>query len=121
MPIAHEAFISPPLIVWIAGLFRGVADIAFCLLMMNWVQQFISSTRASLIYSLEPMWAALFGYFLAGEVLSIPAWFGCGCILMGMVVGVLRLPGRKHKHNPFNRVWLIFLRIKHAWRHLRSQ
>jgi drug/metabolite transporter (DMT)-like permease len=95
MPIAHEAFISPPLIVWIAGLFMGVADIAFCLLMMNWVQQFISSTRASLIYSLEPMWAALFGYFLAGEVLSIPAWFGCGCILMGMVVGVLRLPGRK--------------------------
>ncbi|MFL5659917.1 MAG: DMT family transporter [Ktedonobacteraceae bacterium] len=95
MPIAHEAFISPPLIVWGAGLFMGIADIAFCLLMMNWVQQFISSTRASLLYSLEPMWAALFGYFLAGEVLSIPAWFGCGCILLGMIIGVLRFSHRK--------------------------
>ncbi len=92
MPFAHEAFISPPLIVWGAGLFMGVADLAFCLLMMNWVQQFVGSTRATLIYSLEPMWAALFGYLLAGEILSIPAWFGCGCILMGMIIGVLRIP-----------------------------
>lgn len=95
MPFAHEAYISPPLIVWGAGLFMGVADLAFCLLMMNWVQQFVSSTRATLVYSLEPMWAALFGYLLAGEILSIPAWFGCSCILMGMIIGVLRIPRRK--------------------------
>src|SRR5258708_19854001 len=55
MPIAHEAFISPPLIVWGAGLFMGVADIAFCLLMMNWVQQFLSITLATFSYSLHPI------------------------------------------------------------------
>jgi uncharacterized membrane protein len=33
------------------------------------------------------MWAALFGFALAGDKLSLPAWIGCGLILSGMMVG----------------------------------
>lgn len=73
----------------------GVADIAFCLLIMNWVQQYVSSNRATLIYALEPMWAALFGYVLAGETLSLFAWIGCIFILLGMIVGGIRLSSFK--------------------------
>lgn len=73
MPLAREPFVMPPLPVWGAVLFMGVGDIAFCLLAMNWVQQFISSSRATLVYALEPAWAGLFG-FLAGQNLSNPAW-----------------------------------------------
>jgi drug/metabolite transporter (DMT)-like permease len=97
MPLAHEAFTLPPLLVWAAVLFMGVVDVAFCLLMMNWVQQFVSGTRATLIYALEPMWAALFGYLLAGEVLSLPAWIGCGFILLGMAAGRLRFSQLKKR------------------------
>ena len=92
IPIAREPFIMPALPVWGAALFMGVADLAFTLLAINWVQQYVSSTRAALIYALEPMWAALAGFLLAGDVLSLPAWIGCGCILLGMIVGVLRFP-----------------------------
>ncbi len=65
---------------------------------MIWVQQLVSGTRAALIYALEPMWAALFGFALAGDKLSHPAWIGCGLILSGMIVGSvgkIRLSPRK--------------------------
>jgi drug/metabolite transporter (DMT)-like permease len=39
------------------------------------------------MYLLEPMWAALFGFALAGDKLSLLAWIGCGLILSGMIVG----------------------------------
>lgn len=91
IPMTHEAFTLPPLPVWGAIAFMSIVDIAFTLLVMNWVQQFVSGTRAALIYALEPVWAALFGLLLAGDALSIPAWIGCGCILLGMVAGRLRL------------------------------
>lgn len=101
MPIMGETYRIPPLVVWEAVLFMGVLDIAFCLLIMNWVQQYISGNRATLIYALEPMWAALFGYVLAGETLSLFAWIGCVFILLGMVVGGIRLSSFKmHKHQP---------------------
>ena len=108
IPIAREPFIMPALPVWGAVLFMGVADLAFTLLAINWVQQYVSSTRAALIYALEPMWAALAGFLLAGDVLSLPAWIGCGFILLGMIVGVMRFPltrkriGRSGGHQQMN-------------------
>ena len=101
MPIMGETYRIPPLVVWVAVVFMGMADIAFCLLIMNWVQQFISGNRATLIYALEPMWAALFGYVLAGETLSLFAWIGCAFILLGMIAGGIRLSSFKTpKHQP---------------------
>jgi drug/metabolite transporter (DMT)-like permease len=87
MPIAREPFVMPPLVVWGSVLFMGVVDVAFTLSAMIWVQQLVSGTRAALIYALEPMWAALFGFVLAGDKLNLLAWFGCGLILSGMIVG----------------------------------
>ena len=57
---------------------------------MNRVQQFVSSTHATLIYALELVWVGMLGY-LAGEQLSLFAWIGCGCILLGMIAGDLPL------------------------------
>ena len=90
MSIAREPFVLPPLPVWGSALFMGVAATAFALAIMNRVQQFVSSTQATLIYALEPVWAAMLGY-LAGEQLSLFAGIGCGCILLGMITGELRL------------------------------
>lgn len=86
-PIAHEPFVMPPLVVWGSVLFMGVVDVAFTLSAMIWVQQLVSGTRAALIYALEPMWAALFGFVLVGDKLSLLAYIGCGFILAGMIVG----------------------------------
>jgi drug/metabolite transporter (DMT)-like permease len=89
VPLAHEPIAPPPLIAWIPVLLLGLLDMAFTLTAMNWIQQYVSSTRATLIYSLEPMWAAFFGLLLAGDVLSLMAWLGCLSIFSGMVIGRL--------------------------------
>jgi len=90
MPIAREPFVLPPPPVWGSALFMGVAATAFALAVMNRVQQFVSSTQATLIYALELVWVGLLGS-LAGEQLSLFAWMGCGCIFLGMITGELRL------------------------------
>ncbi len=90
MPIAREPFVLPPLPVWGSALFMGVAATAFALAVMNRVQQFVSSTHATLIYALELVWVGMLGS-LAGEHLSLFAWIGCGCILLGMITSGLRL------------------------------
>jgi drug/metabolite transporter (DMT)-like permease len=87
MPLVREPLAIPPLTVWAAVLFMGIVDIAFTLSMMIWVQQVVSGTRAALIYALEPMWAALTGFLLLGEQLSLLAWIGCALILMSMILG----------------------------------
>lgn len=89
VPLAREPVAPPPLLAWGPVLLLGTCDMAFCLLMMNWVQQFMSGTRAALIYALEPMWATFFGVLLAGDMLSLFAWIGCACIFVGMIAGRL--------------------------------
>jgi drug/metabolite transporter (DMT)-like permease len=90
IPIAREPFVLPPLPVWESALFMGLAATAFALAVQNRVQQFVSSTQATLIYALELVWVGMLGS-LAGEQLSLFAWIGCGCILLGMITGELRL------------------------------
>lgn len=98
VPLNSEPLVVPPKEVWGPVLFMGVIDIACTQLTINWVQQFISTTRAALLYALEPMWAAFFGVLLAGDILSLPAVVGCAFIFGGMVIGRLdRLPLRR-KH-----------------------
>jgi drug/metabolite transporter (DMT)-like permease len=89
IPIAHQTFFVPSWSFWIPVVLMGTIDVAFTLLVMNRVQQFTGGTKAALIYALEPVWAALAGLLLAGDVLSVPAWIGCACILAGMIIGRL--------------------------------
>ncbi|EJF74534.1 EamA family transporter [Bartonella alsatica] len=58
-------------------------------LAMNWAQQSISPTRATLIYAGEPLWAGIVGR-LAGERLSPLALLGGLLILIGIVVAELQ-------------------------------
>jgi len=90
MPIAREPFVLPPLPVWGSALFMGIAATAFALAVMNRVQQFVSSTHATLIYALELVWVGMLGY-AAGEQLSLFAWIGCASIFLGIITSELPL------------------------------
>ena len=53
---------------------------------MTAFQRWTTPTRAALIYTLEPVFAAVFSVWLAGERLSASAWTGGALILAGMVL-----------------------------------
>lgn len=97
--IAGEPLAVPPVTSWGAVLFMGVVATAFTFAVMNRVQQFTSSTRAALIYALEPVFAGLFG-LLAGEMMTVPAWIGCVLILGGMISAEARFKRSKKEAQP---------------------
>ena len=69
--------------------FTGVAMTAAAFLVMNWAQRRTSAVRAALIFSLEPVGAALFAHFYGGEPLSASDWTGGALIVLAVAVGEL--------------------------------
>ncbi len=72
--------------VWGALLVTGVFASALGFLVQTWAQQQTSATRTALVFTLEPVWAALFGYTLAGDRLGAAGWLGCVVIMAGIVL-----------------------------------
>jgi drug/metabolite transporter (DMT)-like permease len=72
--------------VWGALLVTGVFASALAFLVQTWAQRRTSATRTALVFTLEPVWAALFGYTLAGDRLGTLGWVGCAVIMAGIVL-----------------------------------
>ena len=72
--------------VWGALLVTGVFASALGYLVQAWAQQRTSATRTALLFALEPVFAGIFGYALAGDRLGLLGWAGCAVILTGIAV-----------------------------------
>jgi drug/metabolite transporter (DMT)-like permease len=72
--------------VWGALLVTGVFASALGFLVQTWAQRRLSAARTALAFALEPVWAALFGFWLAGDRLGAVAWSGCVLIMAGIAV-----------------------------------
>jgi drug/metabolite transporter (DMT)-like permease len=78
-----------PLQTWGAIAFTGVVATALGFSLQVYVQQFTTPTHTALLFSLEPVFAAFFGWWLAHEALGAKELIGCGLILAGMIVAEL--------------------------------
>jgi drug/metabolite transporter (DMT)-like permease len=67
--------------------FTGVLMTAVAFFAMNWGQRHTTAVRAALVFSLEPVAAALFSWWWGGETLGPAAWLGGGLIVLGVVLG----------------------------------
>jgi len=72
--------------VWGALLVTGVFAGALGYLVATWVQARTTAARAALVFTLEAPFAALFGVWLAGEVLGWAGALGCALMLAGLVL-----------------------------------
>ncbi|MEA3459758.1 MAG: DMT family transporter [Chloroflexota bacterium] len=79
--------------VCFAALFTGIFATSLAFAVQNAAQRFTSPTHTALIFSTEPIFAALFSYLLAGERLSGRGLVGCGLILTGMITAELGKEG----------------------------
>ncbi|MFJ1299328.1 DMT family transporter [Pseudomonadota bacterium AL_CKDN230030165-1A_HGKHYDSX7] len=76
---------TPGLIASVLGLAAASALIQFC---MNWAQRYVNATRATLIYAMEPVWAAAVGA-LAGERLGLWGLTGGAMIVAAVLISTL--------------------------------
>jgi drug/metabolite transporter (DMT)-like permease len=72
--------------VWGALLVTGILASALAFLVQTWAQRRTSATRTALAFALEPVWAGIFGFWLAGDRLGALGWGGCALIMAGIVV-----------------------------------
>lgn len=71
------------------GIFSAIIQVT-----MNWAQRSVSPTRATVIYTGEPVWAGIFGR-IAGERLPVLALLGGALIVLGVLVSELKLKRKK--------------------------
>ena len=77
----------PPPGVWVALLVTGLLASAGAFLVQTTVQQRIPAARTAIILTMEPVFAALFGYWLAGDRLVAVQILGAALILSALVIG----------------------------------
>ncbi len=85
-----------PANTWGAIAFTGVVATALVFSLQVHVQRFTTPTHTALLFSLEPVFAAFFGWWWAGELLGPREWIGCGLILGGMLVAEFGGPKEEH-------------------------
>ena len=72
--------------VWGALIVTGVFASALAYLIQVWAQRRISAARIAVVFSLETVFAGIFGYWLADDRLGWLGWGGCAIILAGIVL-----------------------------------
>ena len=66
-------------------IYLGLLGSLFCYFVTVWAQKFLSYVTVTLVFSLEPIFAAVFSYFILGEILGTQQLFGATLILLGII------------------------------------
>ncbi|WP_088228936.1 DMT family transporter [Desulfosporosinus sp. FKB] len=81
---------QPPLhftmAAWSGLLITAIPATSLAFFVQSKMQQFTTSTHTAIIFSMEPVFAGLAAYFLAGEVLTLKGLIGAGLVLAGMII-----------------------------------
>ena len=85
---------EPSAIIWSYRLFAaiiitGVLATFLAFLLMIWSQKILNPSETAIIFSVEPVAAALFAMAFGGEVLGLFGWIGGGLICLAVVYGEL--------------------------------
>ncbi|MDD3839590.1 MAG: DMT family transporter [Clostridia bacterium] len=64
----------------------GIFATAYALVIQNMMQRYTTPTHTALIFSLEPVFGAVFAYLIADETFTLKTLIGCILILIGMII-----------------------------------
>jgi len=79
--------VTPPAVLSIV--YCAVLPTVFCFTIQNIYQRYVTPTRAGLIYTLDPVWSLIAGFFVLGERLNSREWLGCGIIFLAALLPLL--------------------------------
>jgi len=79
-----------------ATFYRALFSIGIGYTLQVWAQKFTSATDASLIFSLEAVFAAVIAWLLLGETLAVVQIVGCALILVAAFFPQLSRPAETH-------------------------
>ena len=72
--------------VWVALLVTAIPATSMAFFIQSKMQQFTSPTHTALIFTMEPVFAAISAFFFAGEILTHRGQLGAILVLVGMLI-----------------------------------
>jgi drug/metabolite transporter (DMT)-like permease len=85
-PVPAFSITTPALL---AVVYCAVLPTVLCFTLQNIYQRYVTPTRAGLIYTLDPVWSLIAGFFVLGERLNGREWLGCGIIFLAALLPLL--------------------------------
>lgn len=82
--VPHGPMLPPDRSAWLAVLYMALIAGAGAMLMQTWAQAHLPATRAAIVMTTEPVFAAIFAVALGSDVLSWRMLLGGGLILAAM-------------------------------------
>lgn len=76
----------PPVQLWDEIIYLGAGAGALALLLQTWGQAQVSAVRAAIIFTLEPVWGAVFSVIIVADVITPPIAIGGGLIIFAMLI-----------------------------------
>ncbi|KZS48470.1 multidrug transporter [Paenibacillus glucanolyticus] len=71
---------------WIAILVLSVVCSALGFILQTIAQKYTTATRTGLVFSLEPVFAAMFGFWFAHEIMNSVQYFGAALVFLSVVI-----------------------------------
>jgi drug/metabolite transporter (DMT)-like permease len=94
-------------LVLVALAVTAVFATAVAFFVQTYAQRHAPPARAAVVMTMEPVFAGVFGYVLAGDRLGTMGWVGAGLILAGMLAAELWPQGHDHVEvGPEGQAWV---------------
>lgn len=74
---------------WAVVLSLSILCTAVGYIVQTMAQKYTTATHTGIILSLEPVFSAIFAYFILGELLSVKGYFGAGILLLSVLIAEL--------------------------------
>lgn len=91
--LGSVALPQPPMVfsayVWFGLLLTALICTSLAFFLQSKMQQFTSASHTAIIFAAEPVFSAVFAYFLAGEILSPRGYLGAILVLVGILTAEL--------------------------------
>ncbi|WP_400163343.1 DMT family transporter [Brevibacillus sp. TJ4] len=91
-------------VAWVAVLALGILCSAIGFIVQTVAQRYTSASHTAVIFSMEPVFAAVFAFLVFGEMLSLRGYIGAALVLVGLLIAELDgsrwLPHKKRREIP---------------------
>ncbi len=71
---------------WLIWIYLGVVGGSVAMIIQAYVQRIIDSTRAALLFSLEPVFGAIFSVVLGNEIITYAFLIGAALIMLAIIL-----------------------------------
>jgi drug/metabolite transporter (DMT)-like permease len=86
LPLPAFSITTPALL---SIVYCAVFPTVLCFTLQNIYQRYVTPTRAGLVYTLDPVWSLIAGFFVLGERLNSREWIGCAIIFLAALLPLL--------------------------------